>query len=124
MEFGRLLSDLAIGVNSEAFPTTSALSVTNRGTKRSPGTLMFINWYFRIGDHPTRTAPQWHAGRCARHSGHGTVHSGLGDFPAPVLLLDCLILKLHVTRCVSFAVMLRTDNECGPRLIRSLEVWP
>ena len=28
------------------------------------------------------------------------------------------------TRCVSFTVMLRTDNECGPRLIRSLEVWP
>ena len=28
--------------------------------------------------------------------GHRTVHSDLGDFPAPVLLLDCLILKLHV----------------------------
>ena len=51
---------------------------------------------------------------------HGTVFSNLGDLPALVLLLDCLILlclKLHVYKVHLFTVMLRTDSECGHSLV-------
>ena len=52
------------------------------------------------------------------------VHSDVGDFPAQFSYSIASSSSCMFTRCISFAVMLRTDNECGHRLTWSLEVWP